>query len=425
MGKRQLEILKWVVWSLAALFFFYEFTIRIAPSVMVHDLMQAFLINAASVGNLTAFYLYVYAPMQIPVGILTDYFGARKLLTLASLACGVGCVIFAFALEYWVGALGRIFMGLGSSFGFVGLVYVSSHWFPKNKLAFLVGAGNSIGMLGAIIGQGPTSFLTDFLGWRGTYLVYGIVGLVLGVIIYFLVRNNPPSLAKKEQKKRDKIPHIFYYLKFVFKNKYSWLNAISCFLMYATTVAFAGLWGVPFLESVHGLSEKVAGFGISMIFIGWAIGGPLVGHISDRMKQRKPFLLFFPLLAFLVLMPVIYLQKLPVVWIYSLLFFVGAFSSAQILHFTVAIETNTPQSKGTAIAFTNFITMIGGAILQPFIGYLLDLNWNGTITNDIPVYAARDWQIAMSCFPISFLLAFVCTLFIKEKEHKKTPQVSF
>lgn len=413
------SVLKWIVWSLAVTFFFYEFIIRVAPSVMVSDLMKAFAISATGVGNLAAYYLYIYSPMQIPVGVLTDHYGARKLLTIAALACGIGCILFSFAVELWMGALGRLLMGFGSAFGFVGMVYISSHWFSKEKLAFLIGTGNSIGMLGAVLGQGPTSLSVHYFGWRGTFFAYGLIGILLAFIIFILVRNDPPSLKKKEEKKREKSPHILHYLKIVCKNKYTWLNAVACFLFYATTVAFAGLWGVPFLKNVHALPESVAGFAISMIFLGWFIGGPFLGHYSDKLKKRKPLLLIFPVLAFFALSPVIFISLLPTVVVFILLFLVGLFSSAEILHFTVAIEINPSYSKGTAVAFTNFMTMIGGAVLQPLIGYMLDLNWDGTTIKDVPVYSIEDWKIAMSLFPAALLLCFILNLFLKDKKDHK------
>ncbi len=411
--------MRWTIWLLAALFFFYEFVIRVAPSVMVGDLMNAFSINAVGVGSLAAFYLYIYAPMQIPVGMLTDHYGARKLLTVAALSCGLGCLGFAIATEYWVAAFGRLLMGFGSAFAFVGLLYISSHWFPKRKLSFLIGLGNSIGMLGAVIGQGPTSLATELFDWRGTYLIYAIVGLGVAAIILILVRNSPPSLRSVQPLEEESPRQLKTYLMMVSKNPQAWINALGCFLFYATTVAFAGLWGIPFLENVHKMDEHVGSFAISMIFVGWIIGGPLVGKWSDKLKRRKPFLLTFSLLAFTFLLPIIWVTEMSVFTTYFLLFLVGFFSSAEILHFTMAIEIS-PCSKATAVAFTNFITMLGGALLQPLIGFLLDFFEVGPSLDSLGGYSIATWQITMTLFPLAFLLCFVVNLFLKEPRYHKT-----
>ena len=123
----------WLIWSLAVLFLFYEFFIRVFPTAMVAELMSAFKVNAGRLGLLSSFYFYSYAPMQIPVGLLMDRFGARKLLTFASLICAIGAFAFSFSFDFSIAAVGRFLMGVGSAFGFVGMVYVCSHFFPQKK----------------------------------------------------------------------------------------------------------------------------------------------------------------------------------------------------------------------------------------------------------------------------------------------------
>jgi len=418
-------IVKWLVWSLSVTFYFYEFVLRVAPSVMVKDLMAAFSLNAAEVGSLAAIYLYIYAPMQIPVGVLTDYFGARKLLTIAAIVCGLGCLLFGFANQEWIAGAGRLLMGIGSAFAFVGMVYICSHWFHKKNLAFLIGLANSLGMFGAFIGQGPLSMLVHEIGWRASVIQLGILGIIIGAVIFFVVRNDPPSIAKKEQAKREKMPSVFHFLKVVARKRQSWINALASLCYYSITVAFAGLWGIPFLEQTHDVSRNVASFATSMIFVGWMIGGPIIGTYSDRIKGRKPILLTSLTLTFISLASVIYLDHLPLIALFILLFAVGFFSSAQLLQYSIAIEMNPHEAKGSSIAFTNFLTMMGGAIIQPLVGYLLDLNWHGERVLGIPYYSTSDYKIALSIFPILVIFAMIFNLLIKEKKapHLKDPDL--
>ncbi len=414
---KKLNLLKWLVWSLAVGFYCYEFIIRVAPSIMIPELTQAFDLNAAEVGTLAAIYLYVYAPMQIPVGILTDHFGARKLLTFASIVAGLGSLLFGIAPHEWIAGWGRFFMGMGSAFGFVGMVYISSHWFSKEKMAFLIGIGNSLGMFGAFIGQGPLSIFVRSFGWRLASIQIGILGILLGVIIFFIVRNDPPSLAKKEQEKRDNTPSLLHYLKLVTKSKQSWINACASLCFYSITVAFAGLWGIPFLEEAYGVSKSFASFAISMIFVGWMVGGPLIGTYSDRLSKRKPLLLFSLSMSLLFLSVVIYLTSIPPIFLFFLLFFLGFFSSGQLLQYSIAIENNPHEAKGTAIAFTNFLTMLGGAITQPLVGFLLDMNGSLSIMKT-PYYSSYDYKIALTVFPILVILSILLNLLVQEKDQK-------
>lgn len=410
--EKKLSPMRWVIWTLAVLFFFYEYFLRVYPSVMVDDLLQAFSINAGALGALSAFYFYAYAPMQIPVGMLMDRYGARRLLSFAGVVCGLGSLLFGLTSSYEIAASGRFLMGIGSSFAFVGIVFVCSHWFEHKWLALLVGIANSVGMLGAIVGEGPLSILVDHIGWHATMYVLAIVGAAIGVLIYLVVRNEPAAQTAKGEMKIG-FRQVHRNLMEIIKGKYTWVNAIGSLFFFLTTVAFAGLWADPFLQTVHLVSREEAAFISSMIFVGWIIGGPVMGLISDRIQNRRLVLRSCTFLALLALLPVIYMTPLDSGTLFILFFFIGLFSGSQLLTFSLAIEYNSPESKGTAAAFTNFIIALGGAILQPGVGVLMDY-FRGTAK----LYSAHDYQMALTLFPISLALAFILFLFLKPIEKK-------
>lgn len=412
--------MKWVIWALAGIFYFYEFFIRVAPSVMVHELMGTFGITATAVGTLSGFYYYIYSPMQIPVGVLTDRFGARRLLAIAALVAGLGTLLFSFAQHYAVAACGRFMMGAGSSFGFVGMIYICSHWFPEKKRGILIGLANTIGMLGAIMGEGPLRIGINVFGWRLTLGWLGGFGLLLAGTIYLFVRNDPPEMQKYDQRVKDPTHTLLHNLSIVLRNKYTWLNAFIALFFYLTTSSFAGLWGIPFIHQTYGFSTETAGFMVSMIFVGWAIGGPLLGYYSDRISQKKPLLILASFLAGCSLSAIIWVPALPAFFLYLLLLLVGCFSAAQLLNYSYSIDINPSFAKGTAIAFTNFLTVLGGAIAQPFVGFLLDFFWTGSAKDGIRIYDPQNFRLAMLCFPISLFLAAALTFFLKKPSEIKT-----
>ena len=186
-----------------------------------------------------------------------------------------------------------------------------------------------------------------------------------------------------------------------------------------TTAGFASLWGIPFLVQDYGMDKTLAGYVVSMIFVGWIIGGPIIGMISDRFSKRKPFLFGSVILTAVSLIPVIYVEHLHVGTLFVLLFLVGFFSSAQLLNFALAIELNPIEAKGSSIALTNFIVAVGSSIIQPLLGYLLDVGWGGTFQNGVPFYSAADYRQAMVAFPITLLLALLLLLFLREKSLRK------
>ena len=412
--KRHIQLRRWIIWSLAVAFYFYEYFLRVAPSVMVSELYKAFGIGAGVFGVITASYLYAYAPMQLPVGMLMDRFGARKLLTIAALVCGIASILFGIAMHVPLSIIARLLMGAGSAFAFIGMVYICSHWFHGKILGLLVGIGNSIGMLGAVFGEGPLAELVKHFSWRPTSIVLGVLGVALGVVIYLAVRNEPPGMEHKDDKKKK---HSFKKnIKLVCKNPQTWFNGIVSMMFYTATVAFGGLWAVPFLRHVHQMSNEEASFAASMVYVGWIVAGPIIGHISDKICNRKIMLFSFTLLSIVFFSIITYTTFNSSVWVFILIFLLGICLSAQLLTYSLAIELNTPDTKGTALAITNCLVFIAGSIIQTLVGYLLDLNWSGLMEAGVRIYTPGDYKIALSCFPITIFIAFIVTFFIREKD---------
>lgn len=415
-------MLKWIIWALAAFFYFYEYLLRVSPSVMVPELMNTFHVDAAALGLLSSFYFYAYAPMQLPVGLLIDRFGAKKLLTFASLICGVGSILFGISSHFLEASLGRFLLGFGSSFAFVAMVYVCSHWFPKSRRALLVGLANSIGMLGAFCGQGPLGVALHAVNWRVALILLGVAGFCLALLIYFIIEAESPHPSHSQSKNITKT--LLSGLKSICKSRYTWINAVVTLLFYVTTSAFADLWGVPFLQSAYNLSKHTAGFAISMVFLGWLVGGPLIGFISDKIKKRKKIIIISIIFTIFSFVPVIYLTHMPLSVVYVLLFLVGFFSAGELLNFTLATELNSPHVKGSAIAFTNCIVSFGSGLIQPIVGVFLDMTWDGTKQGGVNIYSVRDYQWAFLILPILLCLALVLCYFLKEAkptEHAVEP----
>jgi len=405
-------MMKWVIWTLAAFFYFYEYVLRVSPSVMVPELMNAFHVDATTLGLLTSFYFYAYAPMQLPVGLLLDRFGAKRLLTFAAIVCGFGAILFGIASYFLQASLGRLLLGFGSSFGFVAMVYVCSHWFPKSKRALLVGLANSIGMVGAFCGQGPLGIALQSVNWRVALIILGITGFFLAFLVYFLVEKETPT----ELSSKNIMRSLFGGLKSICKNRHAWINAIMALLVYVTTTAVADLWGVPFLQAAHHISKQQAAFAISMIFIGWLAGGPIVGWLSDTWKKRKVVIIACIVLTLISLCSVIYITAIPLPVVYILLFCVGFFSSGELLNFTLATELSSPHVKGSAIAFTNCVVSFGSGFIQPVVGLFLDFSWNGAQENGINIYSTKAFQWAFLILPIFLCIALALSYFLKESD---------
>ena len=297
-----------VVWFIAAGFFFYKYLVQVSPSVMTDDLMRTFHVNGTGLGNLSAFYFYAYLCMQIPVGILLDKYSPRILTTSAILLCSLSTLLFSQTNALGWACASRALMGTGAAFAAVSCFKLAAVWFPSNRFALVSGLFMTAAMLGAIGGQMPLSVLVQHMGWRIALEIIGMIGLVLGFIYLLVIRDKPSAQA---QSSPIQPVYLLESLKVMLKNKQAWLLSLYSGLAFAPVSVFGGLWGVPFLETAHHLTKNQAALAVSSIFVGFALGAPLLGWLSDFLGRRKPILYGGTLLALCCLTLVLYSSALP------------------------------------------------------------------------------------------------------------------
>ncbi len=408
------RLLPWLIWSLAAFFYFYEFLLQVSPSVMVPQLSRAFHADARTLGDLAAFYFYAYAVMQIPVGLLYDRYGVKRILTTAILVCATGTLIFSQSSSLGYAETGRTLIGLGSSFAVVGCLQLATIWFPVRRFALLTGLMLTIGMLGAMGGEAPLALLVNAFGWRQAMTLLAIAGLLLAIIMSLIIRDNPDKTTLKN----NPIPNepLFSGLAFVLKSPQCWLTAIYGGLKFAPTSALGALWGVPFLMARYpSMPSSKAGLLISLIFLGWAIGSPLWGSFSDRIGKRRPPM-FIGTTGSLVCILFILYQPVSTSMMAILLFTFGITSSGFLTSFSIMREIVPKRMSGVALGFMNMMNMVGGALSQPLIGALL-VAYSTVLTHGHhhhALYSAHDFTRALSCLPVTIALALLLLPFIKE-----------
>jgi sugar phosphate permease len=406
-------LLPWVICGLGAVFYCYEFFLRITPGVITPELMSAYHLTGSEVGNLSAFYYHAYVPMQIIVGLFMDRFGPRRLLTIACVLCAGGTYLFAGNIGLGWAQAGRFLVGFGSAFAFVGALKLATIWLPPNRFALISGIITCLGMIGAMMGDILLRQTINVLGWHTTLYVSAAIGVVLAVVLWLVIRDSSPDHPDHHLHVMD-FKALFASLMLALRNPQIWLAAFIGLLLYRSLSAFAELWGINYLEQAHGFSKDSAAYANSMIFLGWAIGSPLWGLLSDFMGKRILPVTLGSIGAFIFVMILLYMPGLSVTSIYMVLFGLGLLSSAQILVFAISHEASQMKIAGTAIALTNMVVMIGGNVFQPVIGKLLDSGWTGVLVNGARVYPVHAYQVALSVLPIGILLAFIVSLFIRE-----------
>ena len=405
----------WLILLLAAGFFFAEYFARVAPSVMVPQLMQAFNVNALSLGALSAFFYYAYVAMQLPVGTLMDRYGPRRLLSIMAGICGIACLLFAKTHSLWMADLARFLMGFSAAFAFVGALKIARTWFSPKRFGFLAGLTQALGMVGAAVGEGPVSYLVAAYGWRQTMVMIGLFLLLLALLIAILVRDKNTEdldITKDRKKNPEKTP-ILQSLRIVLKNPQTWINGLIVGCLYAPTAAFAELWGSSYIHAVYGLKVEIAATGVGLIFIGWAIASPLAGLLSDKIGKRKPIIIGSLILSLIFMGLVLYLPHLSKLELFILLFCYGLSNVGVATCYAVACEMTDAKVAATSMSFANMASVIIGALFQPLIGFLLD-HYASRHVGKTFVYGASDYHFAMMALPFCFVVGLCACFWLKE-----------
>ncbi len=407
------QFLPWVVWGLGCLFYFYECLLQVSPSVMSSELMRDFTVTSQTLGILSGIYFYSYAAMQLPGGVLMDYFGPHRLLTIATAICAISTIAFGLTDSFFMACFARLMIGFGSAFAAVGTMKLAANWFPAQRFALLTGMMVTVGMLGAIGGEAPLALLIDNYGWRHSMVIMGIIGIFLTILILVVAKDNPHQLTTNTSESEES-DSLFSSLVTILKNRQLWLVAIYGGLMYMSTPVFCGLWGVPFLMFKMGLTKATAANYISLVFVGWAIASPLWGIYSNRIGLRKPSLYIGSIGALLTSLGFIFLPLGKGFVLQVLLFCFGIFSAGFLPAFAVAKELCNKRYVATGLSFMNMMNMIGIAVAQPIIGYILDKMWGGEIVNQIRVYPLNAYYVALALLPACILISLFILPLIKE-----------
>lgn len=420
-NSKKYYILAWLICGLGALFYSYEYFLRILPSVMSAPLRSHFALSAAGFGFLSAFYYYAYVPMQLPAGVLMDRFGPRRLVTAACLVCVVATFVFVNTDIFGIAAFARFFVGLGSAFGFVGVLKLATIWLPEDKMAFVAGAASALGAISAAIGDNLFGLMVDHIGWRHTVEWSAYAGVLLSVMLWFGLRDK--GRYQRHTGTINTFRKCMLDLVIILRNKQIWFLGVYGCLVYLPTTVFAELWGIPYLIHGQGLTHAGAEFCNSLLFIGFTIGAPLNGYISDRFKRRKLPMFTGAMGAAIVMCIVLYVPNLGQTMLNVLMILLGLLYSAQAIVFAVGRELSPKEAGGTAIAATNMFVMLGALFLQPFVGKLLDISQmrhsiansaNAIVQPNYMVHSAGDYQFALSIIPIGIFIAACITFFLKE-----------
>lgn len=389
-----------IIYFLVALFLLYEMADQVTPSIIASTLMRDLHIHAAAFGWISGIYFYSYTAMQIPVGLLYDRYSYRRVLLVSLALCVMGCAIFAYSHGLFFIMLARFLLGIGSAFAFVGVLTVANDWFSARYFALLVGIAQALAAIGAASGELPLSLLVNQLGWRDTIKILAIVGLVLWALLFLFVKTyQKQSIARKHAQGQS----VWQSLKEILTSRKIRAIAIYAFSAWTPIAIFASLWGIPFFMRRYGITNTQASFITFFIWMALAFISPILGILKQWIKIRY-LLIICSAVGLLASLSLLYIPNLPITGSYVAAIGIGLAAGGQILTFDLVRSHAAEHDFATACGFNNMAVVIGGAILQPLVGILLDYFWNGHIQAGVPIYSVNNYQMALVLVPLSFAL---------------------
>jgi MFS family permease len=262
----------WLLWGIASIFFAYQYILRVMPSVLLDDIMQKFNMDTIIMGQFSGVYYIGYALMHLPVGIMLDRFGPRKVMSSCILLATAGLVPLLLADGWLWPVIGRVMTGMGSSAAILGVFKIVRMAFTENKFTKMLSYSVAIGLMGAIYGGGPLAALSKQFGFTILITACTIIGVMLSILAFILL----PEV------KVEKSANLAEDLKIVLCNKKLLLFCLFAGLMVGPLEGFADTWGVEFLRLHYGLDKETAGYFTSLIFLGMCFGSPLLSWISEK-----------------------------------------------------------------------------------------------------------------------------------------------
>jgi len=403
----QFTVKGFVVWGVCALFFLYEFFLRSSLGTFQHPLMHDLHLSTFEYSLLSSTLFFVmYGVMQIPVGLLIDNIGIKKTLLMGAAICALASFAFAYSSTFFFAVVARMLMGLGASVGFLCLLVSVNDWMPHRHNALFIGLSQFIGTMGPMLGAGPLETFTtsQHIEWQLVFKALGLIGLVLFLFVLVLVENSHEHaekylvLRRPEKTKRSLLK--------LFARSQAWYIALFSASVYVAIEYLSENEGRIFL-GLKGFHAGFASYMITIAWLGYALGCPLLGFLSDYTERRKPVLVGSALISVLSMLLIIISNSR-----YGLItgfFMLGLASSGQSVGFAIIAEQFKKQFIGIGFALNNAMITLFSAINAPLLGWIIDRS------RDEAGFGVHTYYLAFSILVIISVCALIFScLLIKE-----------
>lgn len=386
-----------IVLSLCGLFLFYKYIAQLFPSLIGHELLQSSGYDGVMVAIIASSYYYSYLIMQMGAGLIIDRYSIKIPMVLAIFSISIMIFVFTHINNFYLLCLSRVIMGIGASFATVIYMKCAAYYTTPKTFGIISSLLATVAMLGAACGGAPIAFLFEKFGWKMGLNLVAVVGVFMSAAVLVFLKS---KIIIENSMTR---PFGLNSIKEVIAKKDNWLLLVYSGLTFSPVAILGGLWGTPFLIIKYAIPPTKASFLLSIMFIGHAVGSPLWALLSAQLNCKKAIMYFANVISFMAIIVIIYgniSYFSTLIWFFVFGFSVGCF----MLSFEICREMNALYFMGLAVAFINSGEGLVGSIVEPFIGYMLDISKIGS------EFTLANYQTALFILPCCFILS-TCALF--------------
>ena len=359
--------------------------------------MQHYHVQATGIGSLAAAYYLGYTLMQLPAGFFLDRFRTQKILLASISLCVLSASLFLLSHQLAIGLIMRFVMGLGSAFAFIAVLSIAKRHFPDTWFTTVCGITIGLGTLSGAMGETVTACLIKHWDWQFTLLAFTVTGLAMVLALLFVRQEPAPPSTNSSYRWHDIKPALCH--------RRLWLNGLVGGLCYLPTSIFAGVWGINFMVNQYHMSKVSASALITLLFVGWVVGSPIMGFLVDKFSHEKPILMIMASLAAACAGVFVWLPAVAQTHLSWFIFCFGFFSSAQVIIWRIYNHHIHVTQAGFGIALTNMIVIAVASVGQMFVGILMDIHHHGFSMH----YDLSHYHLALSLLPGAFILAAILT----------------
>lgn len=399
----------WGVWIVASIFYAFQYIIRVMPNVMLSDIMEQFQFNPATFGQFSGVYYISYSLMHLPIGMMLDRFGPRKVMTGCIILTVIGLTPLLFAKHWMWPIAGRFLIGLGSSSAILGVFKIIRMTFSEKLFPRMLSISVTIGLIGAIWGGGPISYIRDVFGYQSVVQLLSFAGLALAAITYWIV----PDVSTPSQ------GTAFGNIKEVLSNKRVVFSCIFAGMMVGPLEGFADVWATIFLKNVYTFDNITAASIPSMIFIGMCFGGPILSFTAEKVGSYLGTIVAAGLIMGVSFAAMI-VWAIPHTFLSMSFVVVGICSAYQILAIYKASTYVREEVAGLTTAVANMIIMFFGYAFHSAIGAIVN-TMGGTESSEALVYGVGVIPVALFIGALGFLFMMIAE---KSKENSEVSQTA-